>query len=250
METRLPSSDDFLFGTQPLEGWRIFYWRRPSDAGALFDLAAHAPTGENPYAWARQPRLTSVGGSGSVWVERAATEAVCGNGAVHPAPHKGCGCGLWVLKDKMNAWDHQSRYDASILARVALWGRFVEHSHGWRGEKGYPLELFVVGEGNEHSQQEISERYGVPVGAVQPPYDGLRKFKSMLMHIPLHSFGSAAAFTASGHSLSFTSTGPLVPPPPPPTPPWPSAVVHPSELTKEILKPEGIIPIVLLPPAP
>lgn len=32
----------------------------------------------------------------------------------------------------------------TVLGCVALWGRVVEHSEGWRGEHGYPLVLIVM----------------------------------------------------------------------------------------------------------
>jgi hypothetical protein len=30
-----------------------------------------------------------------------------------------------------------------VLGRVALWGRVVEHEHGWRASHALPLDLYA-----------------------------------------------------------------------------------------------------------
>lgn len=50
---------------------------------------------------------------------------------------------------------------AFVIGRVALWGRVIVSEHGYRGEHGYPEELWLV-DGTERQGARLRTRYGVP----------------------------------------------------------------------------------------
>lgn len=54
----------------------------------------------------------------------------------------------------------------SIIGRVALWGTVVEHSHGYRAQFAYPLELWVL---NDEIAEHLAATYNIPVHNCMPP---------------------------------------------------------------------------------
>jgi hypothetical protein len=71
----------------------------------------------------------------------------------HPAPQRRCGCGIYALK-KAQAVDelrraHTPRHSYAAALRtfvsgeVSLWGRLIEHEHGYRAEYAYPRRIVV-----------------------------------------------------------------------------------------------------------
>lgn len=202
----------FLFDSKPIEAWRAFRWAAATEAASLFDLAAVAPAGTNPYAWARLRRLHSVGVD-AAWPERQPMVASCSHSTHAGVAVKGCTCGLWGVKDKLHAENAARSYGGWIIARVALWGHFVEHSKGWRAEYGYPLEVLVLClDGRKKARteglmQEIGDRYGVPVQAAE--------------FTPAPPKPKPAKPPRSSRVLK---------PHPPPSDPWPVSIVHPSQL--------------------
>jgi hypothetical protein len=68
-------------------------------------------------------------------------EAACKHARMHAAPNVDCSCGLHATRDV----DLLRRTKSpSVLGRVALWGRVVEHQHGFRAQFAYPQRLRLV----------------------------------------------------------------------------------------------------------
>lgn len=76
------------------------------------------------------------------WAHRAPTTAVCDVGC-GCCPSPGCRCGLYAVAG-LDVVPLARVGVGTVLGCVALWGRVVEHSEGWRGEHGYPLVLLVM----------------------------------------------------------------------------------------------------------
>lgn len=122
----------------------------------------------------------------SPWPGRKAIKAVCHGNRRHPnitvreltyPPFFHCSCGVYALKTV----GHLLRHDFRILSNtlmvygpVALWGKVIRHSAGYRAQYAYPLALFV--DPPELALQRpdrtavakrmsarLAKRYGIPV---------------------------------------------------------------------------------------
>lgn len=110
-------------------------------------------------------------GSSEKWLPNERLAARCLDGrstkTPHEAPGDGCGCGLYGLKDGI---DLKARYtdedNPSVVGEVYLWGRVIEHEHGYRAQYAYPKRLAVVA-GDESLADLLSLTYGVPVDVIR-----------------------------------------------------------------------------------
>ncbi len=118
--------------TEPILGWRA--WRLQELEGGLRIV----PT---------TPR--------SAWEPRVAIHATCSGSHTreymifnpdlakfHRSPEPGCTCGIHALKDPSRL--ARSGRTAAVVGRVAMWGRVVEHTKGYRAEFAYPSRLRLV----------------------------------------------------------------------------------------------------------
>jgi hypothetical protein len=120
------------------------------------------------------PRLTSVVYD-DVWSPRVAFDGHCHPGgclaARWPAlPHT---CGIYAFKRRAAAaefpayWKrvrHPSAPDplAFVAGRVSLWGKVIEHTDGFRGQRAYPYEL-VLTPGQDRYARVLAGTYVVDV---------------------------------------------------------------------------------------
>lgn len=118
--------------TEPILGWRAWRLHR-TEAGLRI-----VPT---------TPR--------SVWEPRVAIHATCSGAhtreylvynpelvAQHRSPMPGCTCGIHAIKDPARL--SRAGRTAAVVGRVAMWGRVIEHSKGYRAELAYPSRLRLV----------------------------------------------------------------------------------------------------------
>ena len=118
---------------EPILGWRLWRLRR-NDAGEL----RLGPTTPRPD-----------------WEPGVALRARCSGAhtrlymvfnpeleATHRSPEPGCTCGIHAMRDVARLTRSMTR--ASVVGRVAMWGRVIEHSKGWRAELAYPSRLRLV----------------------------------------------------------------------------------------------------------
>jgi hypothetical protein len=68
----------------------------------------------------------------------------------HDAPHLECGCGIYAAEQLESAAAYLDDYDRlhwrirhRVIGRVALWGKVVACTRGWRASRAYPTRLFV-----------------------------------------------------------------------------------------------------------
>lgn len=103
-------------------------------------------------------------GQDDIWIPKQRMEARClagqGNHADSSVPKFNCTCGFWAFKtvDMLPGvlMDYKSTL---VLGSVALWGRVIETSHGYRAQYACPTELWLL----DDSLEELGRTYGVPV---------------------------------------------------------------------------------------
>jgi hypothetical protein len=86
-------------------------------------------------------RLCPIAGDGLPWPPRRPASARCVRQRSHRVPELDCTCGLHGV---MHPDQLRQTRDPAVLGTVALWGRVVEHAHGYRAALGYPQRLRLV----------------------------------------------------------------------------------------------------------
>jgi hypothetical protein len=137
---------------EPILGWRLWRLHR-TDADEL----RLAPT---------TPR--------SDWEPAVAIHATCSGAhtrlymvfnpeleATHRSPMPGCTCGIHAMKDARRV--SRSLAPAAVIGRVAMWGRVLEHSRGWRAEFAYPSRLRLTCRSRHHPFEPRGEPVTVAV---------------------------------------------------------------------------------------
>ena len=121
----------------------------------------------------RTLRLCAVGtlGAPKLWEPRLATTAVCsGYGSQHEAPWPDHECGIWALKRAEDARRRmvgfmQTQGDEPVgwaVGQVSLWGRVIEHEHGYRAQHAYPYSVSVE-TADDQTVQVLRDEYAVDV---------------------------------------------------------------------------------------
>jgi len=90
----------------------------------------------------------------------------------HQAPDEHCGCGIYALKTP--AINHLYRTDPwpspLVYGEVYLWGKVVEHEHGWRAQYAYPKSLiFLWTRWSEVTGLEALTAYGANIYHMSKP---------------------------------------------------------------------------------
>ena len=81
------------------------------------------------------------------WPARFPFHAKCGAGSnPHCVPCHGCSCGVYALKGEEQLLLHPISAGnvlgpVRISGTVALWGKVIEHEHGYRAQYAYPYQL-------------------------------------------------------------------------------------------------------------
>ena len=116
----------------PVLGWRV--WRLHVVEGT----PSLSPTTPRPDWPAREPiRATCTGSHTRLYMvfnpelER-----------FHRSPMVGCTCGVHAAKDPRRL--ARGVHGAGVIGRIAMWGRVIEHSRGWRAELAYPWQLRLI----------------------------------------------------------------------------------------------------------
>ena len=107
------------------------------------------------------PELVPAGAGRGGWPWRAPMTARCAEGREHRSPDPSCGCGLSAFKPETAHRSRRSRFP--VIGTVSMWGRIVEHQHGWRAEHAYPDRLRLVC--GACLRARTGRRAGIPVVA-------------------------------------------------------------------------------------
>jgi hypothetical protein len=85
--------------------------------------------------------LRPVAGKSRPWRPMQITEAACKHTRLHSSPSLDCTCGLHGT----HGLDLLRRTRCpAVLGRVALWGRVIEHDHGYRAQFAYPQLVTLI----------------------------------------------------------------------------------------------------------
>jgi hypothetical protein len=189
-----------------VEGWRV--WKVAREV-PLYGTAPKLHSESYDYYWA--PRVKA--------------RATCNKHEAHNdadsakrVPNETCTCGFYAAKtlDQLRGM-HYPRYDEegdriSVLGQMALWGKVIEGSQGWRAEFAYPARLWLPFEGFRLAKP-LAKAYGVPVSllnitdpAAQPDVLTLRPVKSppedfLLHEIPPCSNGVIGCQVEGEHTI-------------------------------------------------
>jgi hypothetical protein len=132
-----------------VEGWRA--WRVP----------------RQPPLFGTAPKLHSASYA-YYWTPRVKARAECDRGHDDHVPGETCSCGFYAAKtlDQLRQMGY-STYDENgefvrVVGQMALWGKVIEGSQGWRAEFAYPATLFVPFEAHKLAPP-LAKAYGVPV---------------------------------------------------------------------------------------
>ena len=140
----------------PLKGWRAWEVKRNHELRA---------TGVNVY-WPPKEKMRALCASdstGNQWVTQQGKE----DHTTGRVPMAQCTCGIYAhqtLEQVIETVGPSLQMGRYVFGRVALWGKVIEHEHGWRGEFAYPIELLDGGLNvREETIQAIGKVYEVPV---------------------------------------------------------------------------------------
>ena len=108
---------------QPIRAWRV--WAGSAMGDGTVELRSLTDA-------ARRTR----------WPVGEALHARCMRGR-HPAPSTECSCGIYAHRSRGAALAHARAAPGSIVGEVELWGRVIEHEHGYRSEYARIRALWV-----------------------------------------------------------------------------------------------------------
>lgn len=97
-------------------------------------------------------RLQSLGAGGgkhaTIWEPKKGMEAYCAKD--HEVPDERCSCGFYAANTRehlvgmgYNRYDVESPTGKAVIGRVAMWGKVIPGTQGWRAQYARPIELFV-----------------------------------------------------------------------------------------------------------
>jgi hypothetical protein len=86
-------------------------------------------------------RLAPIAGDGNPWPPMRPAAASCTRHRSHVRPELECTCGLHAVESPNEL---RRTRDPAVLGTVALWGRIVEHEHGYRAALAYPQRLRLL----------------------------------------------------------------------------------------------------------
>ena len=103
--------------------------------------------------WGGELRLQSMGAGGRmadvIWTPSRAMEAKCSRGK-HTPPSENCSCGFYAARDRNHLTSMAYHYyniddkkDTVVIGKVAMWGRVIPGSQGWRAQFARPMMLIV-----------------------------------------------------------------------------------------------------------
>lgn len=107
----------------------------------------------------------------TVWEAGKKLEAVCTSGVYyqvrdHGSPDKSCTCGVYAYRDQDLSVEGLKSSTSQIYGQVALWGKVLRFSKGYRAQFAYPLEFYFNKLTTSHMLSlftKVAEKYQVPL---------------------------------------------------------------------------------------
>ena len=113
-------------------------------------------------------------GKFQAWEPRVRYEARCRANEEHLAPDLSCSCGIYAYNSREGVINDFPR---EIIGQVYLWGRVIEHEHGYRAQFAYPKSLIIINESILAQAGWLSYKFGVPVDSIKLEKIEEEKFK-------------------------------------------------------------------------
>ena len=85
-----------------------------------------------------------------------------GNHDAHAAPVEGCTCGFYALKSVTDAFRMSGRIDRTVIGRVKLAGKVIEHEFGYRAQRAR-IDALIPTRGLESLTAMVALRRGIDV---------------------------------------------------------------------------------------
>jgi hypothetical protein len=130
----VPAIPDYI---SPIVGYRVWKW----DANELWSL--------NGEAWLPGRALTATccrselkPRNGARWIPGWALPTNC-PADEHEPPADGCSCGVYAAKNRESLQKMIGGVEYFVHGEVHLWGKVVEHDHGYRAQFAYPKSLIL-----------------------------------------------------------------------------------------------------------
>jgi len=121
--------------TEPIEGWRAWRLRR-NDEGAI----RIAPTTPRP-DWEPGVQIHATCSAAHTREYMVYNPELA---EFHRSPEPGCTCGIHAMKEPIRLRRSRPGKTAGVIGTVAMWGRVIEHTRGWRAEFAYPARLRLI----------------------------------------------------------------------------------------------------------
>jgi hypothetical protein len=123
-----------------------------------------------PPPYGLPPKLYSATYDTYYWTPRRAVIAECDRHCPEAQiPGENCSCGFYAAR----TYEHlmtmsYPQYDPEadeivVIGQVAMWGKVIPGTLGWRAAKAYPVRLFVPFEALRTLGPPLQRGYGVPV---------------------------------------------------------------------------------------
>lgn len=173
---------------EPLTGYRMWHFAR---RGRRFEL--HSLT-------CACPRHCPWPDAGSDWVVATCAEA---GRWPHRAPDERCTCGVYAMASLRRLLERMTpawgQYDGSVIGRVDLAGKVIEHTDGFRAERARIAEILPL-EGQTGVAMRLANHLGVQCSPVVCESDLLspREREALAMV----SSGSTSAEIANAQGIS------------------------------------------------
>lgn len=139
-----------------ITGWRGWVLSPAHNFGQLLPVAMGSPTTNDTWL----PLQVSVARCVRTRGPASPSQDTCPHcqGSLHEVPVLGCHCGLWAFKTRELLESHLAISADHAVGEVALWGKLIEHEHGYRARFAYPTKLWA-----DERHHAALQAYGVPV---------------------------------------------------------------------------------------
>ena len=154
-------------GIEPIVAYRAWACRLDGIEPTLLSLGGHGGDVWNDASddWVRASCAMHQ------WMSEAAREAFRDRGLpvpslvdrdAHAAPAEGCSCGFYALKSVADAFEMAERIDRTVIGRVKLAGKVIEHEFGYRAQLAR-IDALIPARGHESLTAMVALRRGIDV---------------------------------------------------------------------------------------
>lgn len=118
------------------------------------------------------------------WPIKRPFQATCDHTSSSCVPNKHCRCGIYAMRTpttelvaagKSGWYDSNGHRPRHVIGQVALWGRVIKHTNGYRGQYAYPIRFYLQDKRSWLAKLQrkpihglkMLQHYGVPIVIVK-----------------------------------------------------------------------------------